>query len=190
MAPDETTDQATGLLHSSSYAAAATHTHVYKPTFTPIMPSFTRLQRLRQLLGNASAASITRQTGRGLFWPHRQHLLNCPLKWPHLALFALFCMSHSALGRRVKHFQSGHLGSINCIGTRLRHKRPDIKVTEKCDSVVEDLFYFGAKIGDNLDEDLGDKMIVGWATITGCHLLYQWLWDKLFHFIKNTIADV
>ena len=81
-----------------------------------------------------------------------------------MATFGPFCpFLHVTFSFRApcKTLPEWALGKYKQHCTRLRHKRPDIKVTENCDSVVEDLFYFGAKIGDNLDEDLGDKMIVG-----------------------------
>ena len=134
MAPDETTAQATGLVHNPSavFGILWCSRHTHEPTFTPIVPSFS-WRRLGQLLGNALAASITWQTRRGLFWPHGQHLLNCPLKWPHLALFAFFCMSHSALGQ-CKTLPDWALGKYKLHCTRLCHNRGHIKGSEKCDT--------------------------------------------------------
>ena len=183
MAPDQTTGRATGLVHKQSAALGilcwAWLTHNICINNAVIYSANARAVAWECVGRVHKTADWTRP-----FLTPQATSAELPTK---MATFGPFCpFLHVTFSFRApcKTLPEWPLGKYKQHCTRLRHKRPDIEVTEKCDSVVEDLFYFGAKIGDNLDEDLGDKMILGRTTITGCHLLYQWLWDNCFTLSK------
>ena len=109
-----------------------------------------------------------------------------------MATFGPFCpFLHVTFSFRApcKTLPEWPLGKYKLHCTRLRHKRPDIKVTEDCDSVVEDLFLFWCK----------DWWQFGWrfrwqndSRVSHYHRVPSFvpmIVRQLFHFVKNTILD-
>ena len=146
----KTTDRATGLVHPCSYAQAATHTHKQAHIYTN-----------NAIIYPAKAAAVawecvgrlhnTADRTRPFLTPQATSA-ELPTKMATFGLFCPFLRVTFSFRAPCKTLPERALGKYKLHCTR--HKRPDIKGTEKCDRVVEDIFlYFGAKIGDNLDKD-------------------------------------